>query len=67
MWGQALGHRPFDKLRAGLPTTAKQKPLIKSTLSTSSGAGPSTSSGQGAKYHTGSTVHGPESVIVTPF
>ncbi len=34
--GQALGRRPFGKLRAVVPTTAKQKPLIKSTPSTSS-------------------------------
>ena len=42
-----------------MPMTAKQKSLIKST--------PSTSSGQGAKYNTGLPVHGPESVIFTPF
>ena len=30
-------------------------------------AGPSTSSGQGAKYKTGLTVHAPEPMIVTPF
>jgi len=42
-----------------VPTTAKQKPLIKSA--------PSTGSGQGAKYKTGLTVHAPEPMIVTPF
>ena len=27
--GQALGRIPFDKLRTGVPTTAKQKPYVK--------------------------------------
>ncbi len=42
-----------------MPMTAKQKSWIKPT--------PSTSSGQGAKYNTGLTVHAPEPMIVTPF
>ena len=60
-----MGRRPFGKLRAGVPTTAKQPPVNWDKENSQQSKNPAINCG--AKYNTDLTVHASEPGMVTPF